>query len=158
LNGPAIRPFSSTICSGSASETLRVRLLSGPQATQALTMASGPSRFDKVGRPDQERIAAPATRQAMPMAIRRSKFSWKTNHAISAVATPSSVSISEAVAASVRESPNISSSGPMMPPTAMAPASQGSSARLSAASDAPRSAVIDRITRRSSAAPSPAPQ
>jgi hypothetical protein len=43
LNGPAINPFSSTICKGSASETLRVKLLSRPQATQAPTIASGPS-------------------------------------------------------------------------------------------------------------------
>ena len=34
-------PFSSTICNGSASETLRVKLLSIPQATQAQMIASG---------------------------------------------------------------------------------------------------------------------
>ena len=44
LNGPAISPFSSTICSGSASETLRVRLLSRPHARHAPTIASGPTR------------------------------------------------------------------------------------------------------------------
>ncbi len=51
LNGPAIKPFSSTIWSGSASDTLRVRLLSSPQATQAPTMASGPMNPDEVGVP-----------------------------------------------------------------------------------------------------------
>ena len=47
-----MRPLSSTIWSGSASETLRVRLLSSPHAAQAPRIASGPSRSDKVGCPD----------------------------------------------------------------------------------------------------------
>ena len=42
---------------------------------------------DKVGWPDHASTAAPATRQGMPRAIRRSKFSLKMNDAISAVAT-----------------------------------------------------------------------
>jgi hypothetical protein len=60
---------------------------------QALTIASGPIRLDSVGCPDHDSTAAPATRHAMPSAIRRSKFSWKMNHAMRAVATPSKVSI-----------------------------------------------------------------
>src|SRR5262249_18517065 len=43
LNGPAINPFNMAICNGSASETLRVRLLSSPHATQAPTSARGPT-------------------------------------------------------------------------------------------------------------------
>src|SRR5262249_51644444 len=70
-----------------------------PQATQAPTMARGPSRPESVGCPDHERTSAPNTRQAMPSAMRRSKFSWKTNHAMSAVATPSRVSINDAALA-----------------------------------------------------------
>src|SRR5215207_9007055 len=70
LNGPAIRPFSSTICSGSASETLRVRLLSRPHTTQAPTIASGPIRPDSVGVPVHARIPAPATRQAQDALLR----------------------------------------------------------------------------------------
>jgi len=124
LNGPAINPFSMAICSGSASDTLRVRLLSNPHATQALAMASGPTMLSKLGAPDHDSTAAPTTRLTMPTAIRRSKFSWKINHAISAVAAPSSVRRSEAAAASVRASPNISSSGPSTPPAPIAPASQ----------------------------------
>src|SRR5262245_64183640 len=65
LTGPAINPFHCTICSGSASETLRVRLLSMPQATQAPMMASGPATLSIVGVPDHDTVAAPATRQAM---------------------------------------------------------------------------------------------
>ena len=80
--------------------------------------------------------AAPASRHSMPMAMRRSKFSWKMNHAISAVAAPSRVSNSEAVAASVRTRPAISKSGPRIPPAAIAPASQGQSSRPSARSRA----------------------
>jgi N-acyl-D-aspartate/D-glutamate deacylase len=54
LNGPAVRPFNRTICKGSLSDTLRVRLLSRPQAMQAPTMASGPATVVHVGVPDQE--------------------------------------------------------------------------------------------------------
>lgn len=81
LKGPAISPLSLTICNGSASDTLRVRLLARPQAMHAPMMAIGPNRPDSVGWPDQGRTAAPATRQSMSSAMRRSKFSWKTNHA-----------------------------------------------------------------------------
>ena len=81
------------------------RLLSRPQAMQAPTTAMGPSKVDKVGWPDQESRIAPATRHAMPTAMRRLKFSWKMNQAIGAVATPSSVRRRGAVAASVRARP-----------------------------------------------------
>src|SRR5215471_12622263 len=137
LNGPAINPFNMAICNGSASETLRVRLLSSPHATQAPTIASGPTMLSKVGAPDHDNTAAPATRLAMPIAIRRSKFSWKMNHAIKAVAAPSTVRRSEAVAALVRARPNISRSGPRTPPTPIAAASHGKSARERDVSGAP---------------------
>jgi len=158
LTGPAIRPLISTICSGSASDTLRVRLLSKPQAMHAPTIAMGPSKPDKLGCPDQESTIAPATRQAMPTAMRRSKFSWKMNHAISAVATPSSVRRREAAAASVRVNPVISRMGPTMPPVRMAPASHGNSRRPSATSGALDRDTTDRPRRRTMATPSPAPQ
>ena len=64
----------------------------------------------------------------MPRATRRSKFSWKTNHARTAVATPSRVRSSEAAAASVCERPVMSSNGPTIPPATIAPPSHGISA------------------------------
>ena len=132
--------------------------MSSPQARQAPTMASGPTRLDKVGWPDQDRTAAPATRHAMPSAMRRSKFSRKMNQAISAVATPSSVSNSEAAAASVRVSPTMRRTGPTMPPATIAPESQGRSALPSAVSLAAIGEIIDRPSRRKIATPRPAPQ
>ena len=73
----------------------------------------------------------------MPRTTRRSKFSWKRNHAMSTVATPSSVSKSDAVAASVRVSPTRSSTGPTTPPAMMAPESQGRSLCLNVISPIP---------------------
>ena len=58
-------------------ETLRVRLLSSPQARQAPQSRRADHAVD-VGEPDHDKIAAPATRKAMPSAIRLSKFSWNT--------------------------------------------------------------------------------
>src|SRR5262249_28733088 len=144
-------------CSGSASETLRVRLLSSPHARQAPTIASGPMTLSSVGVPVQERTAAPARRQAMPSAMRRSKFSWKTNHAMSAVAAPSSVSSNDAAAALVRARPVMRRTGPMTPPAAMAPASQGNSERASATSGALEMSEAGTARRRT-AMPMPAPQ
>jgi hypothetical protein len=57
--GPATKPLSCTICNGSDSETLRVRLLSKPQAKQAPTMASGPSSPESVGVPVQDSTSPP---------------------------------------------------------------------------------------------------
>ena len=45
------------------------------KARHAPVMASGPIRPESVGVPDQDRTPAPTTRQAMPIAIRRSKLS-----------------------------------------------------------------------------------
>ena len=92
----------------------------------------------------------------MPIAIRRSKFSWKMNHAIKAVATPSSVRSSDAVAALVRARPNMSRTGPRTPPAPIAAASHGNSARETAISGAP--VTTDCTMRRNPATPIPAPQ
>ena len=157
LTGPATSPFNSTICNGSANDTFRVRLLSRPHMAQAPTMASGPITLFTVGVPAQARTTAPATRHAMPSAILRSKFSWKMNHAMSAVAAPSSVSRSDAAAASVRVSPTINNMGPAMPPAAIAPASQRMSCCRSGCSGAPEP-MSEEASRRNSATPTPAPQ
>ena len=47
-----MRPFSSTICKGSASDTFRVKLLSNPQATHAPAMANDPAKAAKGRRSD----------------------------------------------------------------------------------------------------------
>ena len=90
-------------------------------------IASGPTKLSSAGAPDQDSTATPAKRQSMPSATRRSKFSWKMNQAMSAVAAPSNVRSSDAAAASVRVSPAIKRIGPTTPPAAIAPASQDSS-------------------------------
>ncbi len=63
-----------------------------------------------------ERATAPKTISAMPKAIRRSKFSRKTNQAISVVKTRSAFSRRDAAEAGMRVSPHMSSTGPTMPP------------------------------------------
>jgi hypothetical protein len=79
--GPATKPLSCTR-NGSASETLRVRLLSRPKSKQAPRIASGPSSPVSVGVPVQDSTRTPAMRQPMPVATLASKFSRKMNHAI----------------------------------------------------------------------------
>ncbi len=158
FTGPATRPFNCTICSGSDNEILRVRLLSSPQAMHAPTIANGPTTLETVISPDHESTAAPATRQPMPNAIRRSKFSWKRNQAMSAVATPSRVRRSDAAAAAVRVSPTNRSTGAIIPPATIAPASHGISARPKPTSLALGGGRMEPPSRRSTATPTPAPQ
>ena len=76
-----------------------------PANIRATAMASGPIRPCSEGCPIDKSTTAPATRQTMPMAMRRSKFSRNTNQTSSAVATPSKVSNNEAVLAPLRASP-----------------------------------------------------
>ena len=136
-------------------------------ARQIVVEAPGDAGADDSQRPKQavQRRSArpgqndvPATRQTIPSAIRLSKFSWNTNQASSAVATPSMVSSREADVASVRESPNISRTGPTMPPATIAPASHGISAEASDASAVAPSERARRRIRRKAATPMPAPQ
>jgi hypothetical protein len=84
--------------------------------------------------PCYDKSAAPARIASMPSAIRRSKFSRKANQASKAVKTPSRLRRREAPDAQVRERPSISSSGAIMPPVMMAPASQGRSVRVNGVS------------------------
>ena len=86
--------------------------------------------------PVQLSDTAPSTISAIPSAMRLSKFSLNANQASSAVNTPSAFSNSEAPDAAIPLSPNISSTGPTMPPEAMAPANQISSLRGRRAPDA----------------------
>ena len=79
----------------------------------------------------QLNTTAPATMAIMPSAMRRSKFSLKTNHAKSAVKTPSALSNNAALEAGIAVRPVISNTGPATPPVATAPASQSQSPRAS---------------------------
>jgi len=72
-------------------------------------------------------ITPAATMASMPNAMRRSKFSLNANQASNAVNTPSAFSSNEAPDAGMPVSPNINSTGPMIPPAKIAPASQGHS-------------------------------
>ena len=94
---------------------------------------------------------APATIKPIPSAIRRSKFSRKTNHASSAVKTPSAFNNSDAPDAGMFASPHINRAGPIMPPETIAPINQPRSLKVSLAGSA-------RCSSRSAASPSPDPR
>ena len=81
--------------------------------------------------PGQLSTAAPATIAPIPMATRRSKFSLNTNQARRVVKTASALSSSDAPDAGIDASPNMSSTGPMIPPKKIAPPSGRRSERAS---------------------------
>ena len=141
---PAASPLSMAICTGSPAETFCVRLLSIPQQRHAPETASGPANPPHDKRPSHERTMPPATIASIPSAIRRSKFSRKTNHAMSAVNTPSRLSRREAPDAGVRVRPIMSINGASTPPKLIAPRSHGTSRRASALS---RTAAVERRPR-----------
>ncbi len=130
----ALEAFQYKGVQGALPETFLVRLLSIAQARHAPAMANGPHGTSHLGRPPQERTAPPATIAATPRTIRRPEFSRKTNHAITAVSTPSRFSSSDDVAPDVTVSPTISRIGAIAPPDRMAPMSQGASRRQIGAS------------------------
>ena len=82
---------------------------------------------------------------AMPNAIRALKFSLHTNHASSAVRTPSRFKSNEELDAGVAANPHISSTGPTIPPMTIAPISQGKSFRVRAASREPTTFMRERM-------------
>jgi hypothetical protein len=125
LTDPAASPFTIATQLASASDTLRVRLLSMPQDRQAPSTASAGQRLPNCASPGQLSTRAPATIASMPSAMRRSKFSLKTNQASSAVNTPSALSRSDAPEAGMPARPNISRTGPTPPPANTAPNSHG---------------------------------
>src|SRR5438309_1685118 len=97
LTMPATPPFHAAIETGSAAEILRVKLLSRAQHAHAPAISNGPRTLFHSGRPDHDNSAAPAVIAIMPAKMRRLKFSRNTNHATSAVNTPSRFSRSDAV-------------------------------------------------------------
>jgi len=66
------------ICTGSEPLSLRVRLLSIPQARQAAAMKAAPGPTP-AGPPCQDRTTAPARMAEAPASRRRSTFSRKTS-------------------------------------------------------------------------------
>lgn len=151
LTVPDTRPFTEAIQVASVSDTLRVRLLSIPQAKQAPRTASIGHSPANCASPGQLKTTAPATIAPMPSAIRLSKFSLKTNQASSAVNTPSAFSRREAPDAGMPVNPIISSTGPTMPPARIAPANQRTSSLG-------RRTAGACTTRRYSVSPSPDPR
>ena len=124
LTAPDAKPLVEATQVASVSDTLRVRLLSTPHAKHAPSTASAGHNPENAAFFGQARIAAPATMAAMPSAMRRSKFSLKANQARRAVNTLSALSNSEAPEADMPLKPTMSSTGPIMPPDRIAPASQ----------------------------------
>src|SRR5439155_24978128 len=152
---PATNPLIKATCTGSPTETLRVRLLSTAHARHAPAMASGPHGMPIAGRPPHESTMPPVAMSATPSAMRESKFSLKRNHASNAVSTPSRFSNNDALDAGVADNPTINNTGPMKPPAMIAPASHGASRRVSDASLEP--APLSR-ERQSQKAPNPMPE
>lgn len=139
LTVPAANPLIIAICRGSAALSLRVRLLSMPQDTQARTITALPQLSrESASAAGQERRIAPARIAIAPAKMRRSTFSRKTSQAIAIVARPSVLSSKEPAAAGVSVNPHISSAGPRTPPNRTIAASQGKSRPRNGASDRPR--------------------
>src|SRR5436190_4697298 len=122
---PATNPLSIAIWTGSPPETFRVRLLSIAQARHAPPIAIAPHGAPPAGRPVHDSTIPPAVINAIPAAIRLSKFSLNTNQASAAVSTPSRFNSSDALDAAAFTRPHISNTGPATPPAAIAPASHG---------------------------------
>ena len=131
---PAISPFIPATCIGSAKETLRVRLLSIAQKKHAPQMHSAPHGTASSRCGSQESKTPPPRMAIIPVKIRRSKFSLKTNHASNAVSTPSRFRSNDAEEAEVTVRPNISRTGATMPPDRTAEPSHGRSGRPNRAS------------------------
>ena len=102
--------------------------------------------------PPHESTTLPATMSAKPSAMRRSTFSWNTNQARSAVKTPSRLRSRDAAEAGVVRRPDMRRIGPRTPPATIAPASHGTSARVSRAS-ATETGIASQAAKR----PSPDP-
>ena len=85
----------------------RVRLLSIPQARQAPAMPSAAQGTPVAVSPVQDSSTPPTVISAIPKAILRSKFYLNTNHASSAVRTPSRFRSREAEAAGVEARPSM---------------------------------------------------
>jgi hypothetical protein len=152
LVDPAARPFTIAIHEASASDTLRVRLLSMAQARQAPTTSSmGAHGTGPCPGPGHASAMPPATMHSIPIATRRSTFSRNTTQASTAVSTASALSSNEACEAGRRASPSISSTGPATPPATTAAASQRHSPGGSRTRCAPD-------TARSKASPRPEPR
>ncbi len=84
---PALRPFKQVICIGLAFEIFLVKLLSTAQKKHAPAISKTPFDSFKPKEKSTERKTPPRIINSIPRKILLSKFSLKTNHAISAVKT-----------------------------------------------------------------------
>lgn len=92
---------------------------------------------------------------AMPVAIRVSKCSRKTNQARRAVSTPSRFNRRETCEAAAPDSPSMRSPGPITPPATIAARSHGASALRIGASVAFLPVTIERARRHPRPSPDP---
>src|SRR3546814_13280653 len=116
LTVPAATPFIIAICTGSALLSLRVRLLSMPQARHALAIAKIPAPPPFGPPPRQDNKSAPPSIAAAQTNRRMSTFSRKTNQAIASDATHSRLRSSHTDEAGVYDSPATHTRGPNPPP------------------------------------------
>ena len=91
FTAPALRPFSMAICTGSAAETWRVKLLSAAHARHAPAIARAPHGTSSSSRPIHESVKAPPEMKPCPQQCDGRNL-VKTNHASSTVNTPSKLS------------------------------------------------------------------
>src|SRR5262245_43133745 len=98
---PATNPLTAAIWVGSFADTFLVRLLSNPQAKQAPMIDKLPQTAFSSSLPVHDNKSPPITIAIIPKAIRRSKFSLKTNQARVAVNTPSRLRSNDAEDAGV---------------------------------------------------------
>ncbi len=152
---PAANPFIIAMRTGSAADSLRVRLLSMPQARQAIAI-NIPPISSRTSCPCHDRATAPASMAAAPSRSRRSTFSRNTSHAMPMVASASRLSSNEPEEAVVWLRPSISSSGPAIPPNNTTAASQGISALCNGASAA--GTLREARPKCTAARPTPAPR
>ncbi len=121
------------ICSGSLAEIFWDRLLSMPQQRHAPRIEKEPN-VAQLSPPGKERITPPARIAPIPIAIRRSKFSRNTNHAMDAVKTASMFRSNDAIDPEVLCNPKSRRTGPRIPPKKRAPANHGRSFLVNRAS------------------------
>lgn len=121
-------------CSDACAPTAHARVVVDAATQTRCNDERGADRKCKPPQGCQLSKTPPATMASIPSAMRRSKFSRKTNHTSRAVKTPSKLSSSDDEAAGVFFKPSINKTGPKTPPKKTVPASHDHCARGSAAS------------------------
>ncbi len=131
LTVPATIPLMAAICTGSATDSLRVRLLSIAQHRQAplikAVLASDRLASAAPGSVGTASKVAPQSSAEAPINRRRSTPSRNTIHARTIVKSPSRLRRRAVELAGAAARPNMSRTGAATPPLTMTAASQGMS-------------------------------